>query len=92
MVLIRKGLLNLRTLVAEKFSSALTGYEKKAPVFLSYFSTLFFVEILYFMVMILVIYGRTAAVLFGFLAALMVTLHVIGLFFRKTEIVKFRFY
>lgn len=83
MVLIRKGILNLRILAADKIVSAMTRYEKKIPVFLSYFSTIFFVEILYFMVMILIIYGRTAAVIFGFITAFILTLHVIGLFFQK---------
>lgn len=85
MVLIKKRILNLRVLAADKILSALTRYEKKAPVFLSYFSTLFFVEILYFMIMILIVYGRTVAVIFGFLTALILTLHVTGLFFQKNR-------
>ena len=85
MVLIKKRILNLHILVSDKILSAMNRYEKKAPVFLSYFSTFFFVEILYFMIMILVIYGRTASVIFGFLTALMLSLHVIGLFFNKNK-------
>ncbi len=61
------------------------GYEEKAPLFIPYFSTLYFVEVLYFMVMLLLIYGRTAALVCGFILALLLTFHVIGLFFMKNR-------
>ena len=85
MVIIKKRILDLRVLAAGKILSALTRHEEKAPVFLSYFSTVFFLEILYFMIMILLVYGRTVAVIFGLLTAFILTLHVTGLFFQKNR-------
>jgi len=85
MISMNARLLIIRTFFSEKLAKFLPGYEEKAPSFLPYFSTLYFVEILYFMVMLLLIYGRTSAIICGFILALLLTFHVIGLFFMKNR-------
>jgi len=85
MSLIRSPIPVIRNFLLESLEKFLPGCEEKAPSFLPYFSTLYFVEILYFMVMILFIYGKTAALISGFISAAFLTFHVIGLFFLKNR-------
>ncbi len=85
MISMNAQLLIIRNFFTEKLAKFLPGFEEKAPALLPYFSTLYFVEVIYFMFMLLLIYGRTAAVLCGFILALLLTFHVIGLFFMKNR-------
>lgn len=85
MISMNARLIIIRNFFSEKLAKFMPGYEEKAPLFIPYFSTLYFVEVLYFMVMLLLIYGRTAALVCGFILALLLTFHVIGLFFMKNR-------
>jgi hypothetical protein len=83
MVMIEEKISKLRLVLTGKLVSALPGYTGKAPRFLSYYSTLYYVEIIYFMFMILIIYGRMAAVISGLVFTGLLTLHIIRLFLQR---------
>ncbi len=55
-------------------------FKERAEYFAPYFATLYFVEIIYFMYLLLFVYGRFTAVIAGFTAAALLTLHIIGLY------------
>ena len=83
MVKFREEMLKVRIMLSGKILPVLPGYTAKAPRFLSYYSTLYYIEIIYFMFMLLIIYGRTAAVITGLIFTGLFTIHVIRLFFQK---------
>lgn len=85
MSVIKSPIAVIRNYLWDNLSGLMPGFEEKSPSFLPYFSTLYYVEILYFMVMLLLIYGRTIALVFGFISAVLLTFHVIGLFFLKNR-------
>ena len=85
MVFIKEEMSKVRLMLTDKLLSALPGFIRKAPRLLPYYSTVYFVEIIYFMFMLLIIYGRTAAVISGLIFSGLLTFHVIGLFFQKNR-------
>jgi hypothetical protein len=85
MVNFKEEILNARLMLTDKMLSALPGFIGKAPRLLPYYSTVYYVEVLYFMFMMLIIYGRTAAVISGLVCSGLLTFHVIGLFFLKNR-------
>jgi len=85
MISMNGRLIIIRNFFSGKLTKFLPGFEEKAPALLPYFSTLYFAEVIYFMFMLLLIYGRTTAIVCGFVLALLLTFHVIGLFFMKNR-------
>jgi len=83
MVKFKEEISKARIMLSGKILSVLSGYTVKAPRFLSYYSTLYYIEIIYFMFMLLIIYGRAAAVITGLIFTGLFTIHIIRLFFQK---------
>jgi hypothetical protein len=52
-------------------------------VYLAYFNLLYFFEILYFMVLLFLIGGKYLSLAFGFASALLLSWHIIMLYFKK---------
>lgn len=85
MAMIKGRIIKNRYMISDKITAALGERKEKFPRILSYYSTIYFVEIIYFMFMILIIYGRIAAVISGLTFASLLVYHVIGLFFQKNS-------
>lgn len=53
--------------------------------FVSYFSTLYFFEIIYFMIPVSFIYGRNVSIIAGITFTLILSVHIIRLYFNRTH-------
>jgi len=49
----------------------------------AYFSTLYYFEIIYFMFILLILYGKPVSVIAGFTMTILITIHIVQLYFKK---------
>ena len=59
------------------------GISARLNIFLAYFSILYYFEILYFMVVFFLIGGKYFSITFGFVSALLLSWHIIMLYYKK---------
>lgn len=76
--------INISGGVAVRVRSWFEGFERSnmTTVYCSYFSVLYFFEILYLLFPLNLLYGKTASFSLGFLLALLLSIHIICLYFR----------
>ena len=61
----------------------ISSLEENVPLLVPYFATLYFVEILYFMFILLLVYGKAVSAVSGVIFSLFLTWHIIGLYLHK---------
>ena len=65
---------------------------KKAIYFLPYLATFYYVEILYLMIFLNFIYGKTFSITLGILLTALLTIHIFSLFNKKSISMKIQLY
>lgn len=72
---------NMMPRISRYFSA--TRATMNLPVIGAYFSTLYYLEIIYLMVIVLFVFGKTVAVICGILMTLALTAHILRFFNRR---------
>lgn len=73
-------------------SSLLKSIKKRAFKIVSYFNLLYFIEIINLMFLLLIMFGKVISIIAGLILALLLSLHIILLYFKKERNRKIQLY